>query len=275
MGTRSTGAFQGSTAGGLWERATRQGKDTTTDTHAKARRPALLLGVTLWVLGMAGLPWTATANMIVNGGFDADSPPLQVVAGWIWTSAAPAGWTLEPAADGTSSFFVSPMPLLGAHTAPNSANFGAIGITEDHLSQVLPTQAGQTYRLEFFLAHSSTNDANAFHVRWNGDPVFALVNAAAFPYTEHLVSVVATGPFTTLEFAGREGPAAYGLDDVSVTAAAVPEPATGLLLATGVGVLACGWWRRQRAGERLDPPPRRCGAQSGEGRQGVSHETSS
>jgi len=216
--------------------------------YAKARQYALILAVTLWGLGVAGLPSTATANMIVNGGFDTDSPPLQIVAGWIWTSAAPAGWTLEPAADGTSSFFVSPMPLLGAHTAPNSANFGAIGTLEDHLSQVLPTQAGQTYRLDFFLAHSSTNDANAFHVRWNGATVFELVNAAAFPYTEHTVSVVATDPFTTLEFAGREGPAAYGLDDVSVTAATVPEPATGLLLATGVGVLACGWWCRQRAG---------------------------
>ncbi len=63
MGTRSTGAFQGSSAGGLWERATRQGKDTTMDTHAKARRQALLLGVTLWVLGMAGLPYvTRTIN---------------------------------------------------------------------------------------------------------------------------------------------------------------------------------------------------------------------
>jgi hypothetical protein len=216
--------------------------------HSKARRQVIILAVTLWVLGVASRPWTATANMIVNGGFDADSPPLQIVAGWIWTSAAPAGWTLEPAADGTSSFFVSPMPLLGAHTAPNSANFGAIGSLEDHLSQVLPTQAGQTYRLDFFLAHSSTNDANAFHVRWNGDPVFELMNAAAFAYTEHTFSVVATGPFTTLEFAGREGPAAYGLDDVSVMAAPVPEPATGLLLVTGVGVLAGGWWRRQRAG---------------------------
>jgi len=226
----------------------RQGKDAKMDKHSKARRHARILAITLWVLGVVGGPWPAAANLIVNGGFDADSPPLQIVAGWIWTSAAPAGWTLVPAGNETSSFFVSPMPILGPHTAPNSANFRAIGTMEDHLSQVISTQAGQTYSLDFFLAHSSTNHNNAFHVRWNGDPVFDLTNAAAFPYTEKTFSVVATGPFTTLEFAGREGPAAYGLDDVRVTAAAVPEPATWLLLATGgVGVFASGWWRRQRA----------------------------
>ena len=225
------------------------------DKHAQARRHALILALTLWVLGMTAGPWAAAANLVVNGGFDADTPPLQVDAGGIWTSAAPMGWTLAPAADGTSSFFVSPMPLFGPHTAPNAANFGAIGTLEDHLAQVLPTQAGQTYILDFFLAHSSTNDENAFHVRWNGATVFALVNAPAFPYTEATFAVVATGPFTTLEFAGREAPAAYGLDDVSVTAAdarlpaaAVPEPATWLLLATGgAGLVGYGWRRRQQA----------------------------
>jgi hypothetical protein len=112
--------------------------------YAKASPYALILTVTLWGWGVAGLPATATANMLVNGGVDPDSPPLQSVAGGIWTSAAPAGWPLAPAAAGTSSFFVSPMPLVGAPTAPNAANFGALGTLEDHLSQGRPTPAGQT-----------------------------------------------------------------------------------------------------------------------------------
>src|SRR5215813_14429658 len=101
----------------------RKEKDVVMDKSSMARKYASMFVVALWTLCLAGPPRTHAANLVVNGGFDADSPPLQIVAGWIWTSAAPAGWTLVPADNGTSSFFVSPMPLLGAHSDPNAANF--------------------------------------------------------------------------------------------------------------------------------------------------------
>jgi hypothetical protein len=112
------------------------------------------------------------------------------------------------------------------------------------ISQVLPTVAGATYTLTFWLSHDSTNTANDFNVYWNGVSIFSLVNAPEFNWTEETFVVVATSSSTTLAFAGRENPAWYGLDNVSVTPGGVPEPASLFLL--GSGLLGIGGLARKR-----------------------------
>jgi hypothetical protein len=87
---------------------------------------------------------------------------------------------------------------------------------DDELSQVLATTVGQTYTLSFELAHTETDRENDFSVQFGGITVFSLVNAAAFGYTLETLTVTATSSSTTLAFFGREVPAWYDLDDVSV-----------------------------------------------------------
>lgn len=177
----------------------------------------------------------AHADIVVNGNFDANTPG---------GGTAPAGWTLTNAASG-SDFFVGPGPTYGALSAPNSANFGAVGSTDDVLSQVLTTTPGQSYVLDFFLAHDSTNSENDFSASWNGTAVLSLVNTAAFNYTEYTYDVTATSATTTLSFAGREVPAYYELDNVSVTpSSAVPEPGYIAFLGVGLAGLVARRFRR-------------------------------
>lgn len=164
----------------------------------------------------------AFANLVQNGNFDANNPS---------SGTAPLDWTLTNASSG-SDFFVGSGPAFGALSAPNSANFGAVGAYDDTLSQTLTTDPGATYILTFYLAHDSSNSANDFSAVWNGATVLSLVNSGYFDYTEYTYNVTATGTSTVLAFSGREVPAWYDLDNVSVTA--TPEP--GLLGVSGIGL---------------------------------------
>jgi hypothetical protein len=112
-----------------------------------------------------------------------------------------------------------------------------VGNYDDVLSQQLTTVAGGTYVLDFWLAHSSTNNENDFSATWNGLTVLSLVNTNTFGYTEYSYTETATGTSTILAFAGREVPSWYELDNVSVTATATPEPKSVLLLASLLGGL--------------------------------------
>ncbi len=169
------------------------------------------------------------SNIVLNGDFDANSPP---------EGTAPVDWTLTPAASG-SDFFVGPGPTFGAFSAPNSANFGAVGDFDDELSQVLATTPGVFYTLTYELAHDETDAENDFSVTWGGVtiPGSALLNSASFGYTLFSFSgLEATSSSTTLAFFGREVPAWYDLDNVSVSS--IPEPASLLLLGSALLGLA-------------------------------------
>lgn len=167
------------------------------------------------------------ANIVTNGNFDADSPAAGV---------APASWTLTQAAGG-SDFFVGPGPTYEAYSSPNSANFGATGSTDDELSQVLTTVPGQVYTITFELAHDSTNEQNDFSAWFGGTEGVSLVNADQFNYTLETFTTTATSTSTLLAFYGRDVPAWYDLDDVSVVTGSVPEPATWALMLLGIGGL--------------------------------------
>jgi hypothetical protein len=186
---------------------------------------------------MFSLTGPASANLVTNGNFDADSPPAQT---------APFGWTLTRAPSG-SDFFIGGNDF-GGFSPPNSANFGATGAFDDTLSQVLSTIAGQTYTISFELAHDSTNTENDFSASFGADQILSLTNTASFGFTLFTATAVASSGSTTLSFSGRENPAWYELDNVDVEGAtAVPEP--GSLAIFGAALFGLGMfsWRKRKA----------------------------
>ncbi|HLI86949.1 MAG TPA: PEP-CTERM sorting domain-containing protein [Bryobacteraceae bacterium] len=188
----------------------------------------------------------AQANIVLNGGFDLDTPS---------TGVAPLDWTLTPAAV-RSEFIVGNDMVWGVLSPPNSANFAASGPpgpgNDDVLSQVLATIPGQTYTLDYFLANDdgmTMTEDNDFSVSWGGVtiPGSVLTNATAFNYREFTFTEVATSTTTTLAFAGREVPGFYNLDNVSVNPSTLPVPEPGYLavLPAALGVLLFARRRRQ------------------------------
>jgi len=192
---------------------------------------ALALGVAGALLPVGGA--ASAAQLVANPNFDLDTPPR---------NTAPVDWTLTPAPSG-ATFFVGPGPLFGAFSPPNSANFGATRAFDDVLSQTLNTVPGATYTISFELAHTSSNTANDFSATFGGLPLLSLTNSGSFPYTLFTFLDVATSSSTVLSFAGRENPAWYDLDNVSVTGP-VPEPATWAMLILGVAMI--GFVARRR-----------------------------
>jgi hypothetical protein len=188
------------------------------------------------IMALAGQASAAGPNIVKNPGFDLNTPPA---------GTAPLDWTLNNAASG-SDFFVGPGPTFGAFSPPNSANFGAVGSEDDILSQILFTVPGDTYTISFELAHDSTNAQNDFNAWWGTTNLLDLVNASSFGYTMYTFTEVGTpGPFTVLSFHGREVPAWYSLDNVSVTSN-VPEASTWAMMVLGFAGLGFAGFRARR-----------------------------
>jgi hypothetical protein len=207
----------------------------------------LALGLS-FILAQAG----TAAQLVVNGGFETGDF---------------AGWTVTPAASG-STVFVYGGP--GPHWGNYAAWFGATGATPDTISQVLPTVAGRVYGFGFWLRHP-IDPENEFTVTWGGTTVLHLVNSPAFRYRQYgPFKVVARGPNTVIAFSGREAGSWYLLDDIFVYGADLPVtplaalrqgsealfqggplqgpavPLPGTLVLLGSGLLGLLGWRRMR-----------------------------
>ncbi len=174
-----------------------------------------LLGVVA-LFAMIGAPLHA-GNLVVNPGFETGDR---------------TGWTFSPAASG--SYFGIALPGTYANSGGFEADFGGMTVGDyDTISQVLPTVAGDMYSFSFWLAADMGVD-DGQQVLWNGNVILNLTNFAQ-PYTLYTFTETASSSSTAIAFAGYNRPAWTSLDDVS--ASAIPEPSTVLLLGIGSAAL--------------------------------------
>jgi hypothetical protein len=124
------------------------------------------------------------------------------------------------------------------------------------LDQTLTVLQSQTYTINFYLANSGCSVAdsdcpgyyNYFDVIFDGDTLFSQDNVPTTngAYQEYSFTGATSAAQTSavLQFDSTNDNGYFYLDDVSVTAAATPEPASFVLMAAGG--LAIGFVRRRR-----------------------------
>ena len=103
-----------------------------------------------------------------------------------------------------------------------------------YLSQTLATTPGASYRLSLWLDNPVFIPPNEFFISWDGSTLLDWTNAPAFPWTNLQFTVTASGSETVLQL-GFDNGDAFGLDDISVRPAVMPQPAMGGVHASFAG----------------------------------------
>jgi hypothetical protein len=163
------------------------------------------------------------ANLVTDPGFES-CPTVPPPPGWSGTAGCNANH---------------------AHTGSWAAGFEL----NSTLSQSISTTPGATYDFSFWVSGINLPTPDQFTASFGSDQVLDLVNVTPSTYTFEDFTVAATAAITTIAFAGTTtGDSAWLLDDVSVTAVTVPEPASlSLLAASLLGLVGLGAVRRRRS----------------------------
>lgn len=131
-----------------------------------------------------------------------------------------------------------------------SENVESGSLSRVMISQTFDTVAGKTYTVGFDIGFGPDSKASNSSVAQSD--VFAGVNGAINKYSSgangwagQSFTFTATGSQTTLQFSTADYKSEYvGLDNVTVTAAPVPEPETYAMMLAGLGAL--GFMARRR-----------------------------
>ena len=200
-------------------------------------------------------------NLLLNGSFESeDASVVTQHYGLLGYDPSPGGWSftasdirslswIESNSDTTAAPDVSGNPIVaqdgewyvdlggyGIDAAPSEADY-------DSLTQSVQTQAGTSYTLscwEYSLGTTSPGDGDYFNLTWNGQVVpGSQINDAetASGWNKCSFSVVGTGGMDEVGVHGFANSLYVGVDNVSLTAQAVPEPSAFAALGLGLAGL--------------------------------------
>ena len=128
-----------------------------------------------------------------------------------------SGWTES---GNSASTLIGTGPLY-AHSGGYGAQVGPFG-SLGYLSQNVPTTAGQSYLLSFWLDSPDGRIPNEFLVSWNGTILFDRTNLPAINWTNLQYIVQATRAGAVIQFGFRDDPSFLGLDDISLLPVSAP-----------------------------------------------------
>lgn len=204
------------------------------------------------------IPAFAATNLVTDGSFESASLTAGNYA--LYGGNSLAGWTALP-----GDLIEVRDALVGS--AKDGNNFVELDSTHNSsMLTTLATTAGQTYSLSFW--YSGRPASATYNTAFPSGVVPASSDGLSVDYGTGAVAVhsptdttsdnlwkeftaifTATGPSTTLMFSATGKDDSYGssLDDISVLAVPVPEPATMAMMAAGMlGLLGLGFRRGRR-----------------------------
>jgi hypothetical protein len=191
----------------------------------------------VWLLStmLAGAAVQASAaNIVVDPGFESGIPGSytgDMGDGWVVTAGTGAICNVSGAGCGSAG---------PAHTG-SQMGFLDWSDSLNTISQTLTTDIGRTYTISFWVAGDQPNFLN---VTFGGSTLFNGTAPTTGDYVQFTFGSTATSTNTVLAFSGqRTAGGVELLDDVSVSASGVPEPATWTL--TPVALLGLGVLRRR------------------------------